>query len=113
VQRGRPAVITWFRVYAATTLLFYGSALVYWLVAESPKMYASQVWPTLLPVVAILGLVFACIFAVAIVVPYKPWGWTMGLVAICLGLSGCMVLAAIPLVIFWRKPETKAAFGHL
>ena len=64
----------------------------------------------------VLGLiVLGCssIYAVAAFVPYKPWAWTFGLVAICLGLSSCMALAAVPLLIFWMKPETKAAFGRL
>jgi hypothetical protein len=49
----------------------------------------------------------------AAMVPYKPWGWTVGLLVIGAGLASCMVLFAIPLLVFWLKPETKAAFGRL
>jgi CHASE2 domain-containing sensor protein len=113
---GRPAVITWFRVYAWTTLVFIGliGVLAAW-------QYLAPSGPTAGPprsVVILFGLVivtlaFGSFHAVAATVPYRPWGWTVGLIAICLGLGGCAMFAAIPLLVFWLKPETKAAFGRL
>lgn len=119
-QRGRPAVITWFRVYAATTLALYIGFFVLWqfLTPSGPNEVHRELHPTLAGAltVAVLGffvLGFAAIFAVGVFVPFKPWGWTVGLIAICLGLSSCTVVAAVPLLIFWLKPQTKAAFGRL
>ncbi|MBX3261565.1 MAG: hypothetical protein KF782_17915 [Labilithrix sp.] len=116
--RGRPAVITWFRVYAATTLALYVGFFALWqfLAPAGPDEAHRQ--PTLAGDVttAALGLlvfVFGGLFALGAFVPYKPWGWIVGLVAICLGLSSCTAVFAIPLLIYWMKPETKAAFGRL
>jgi hypothetical protein len=51
--------------------------------------------------------------AVAAAVPYKPWGWPVGLIAICLGFSTCTAPVSLLLLVWWLKPETKAAFGRL
>jgi hypothetical protein len=112
--RGRPAVITWFRVYAATTVLLYTVVVTgwLWLAASGPGTHGPE-QALILLVVGLAVLLFGGFFALAALVPYRPWGWTVGLVAICLGLSSCMALASIPLLIFWLKPETKATFGRL
>jgi hypothetical protein len=118
-QAGRPAVITWFRIYSATTVLFYLSFFAIWqFMAPSGKAGGrhGHMEPTQLGFLVGIGLfvlLFGGLFAVGALVPYKPWGWVVGLVAICLGLSGCLAPFAIPLLIFWMKPETKAAFGRL
>ena len=119
-ERGRPAVITWYRVYAVTMLVLYGGFLVLWLLMTPGGPAAAQDGPHAAPatlislvVVGLVALAIGGFYAIAAMVPYKPWGWTVGLIAICLGLSSCMVLAAVPLLVFWMKPETKAAFGRL
>lgn len=53
------------------------------------------------------------LFGVATFVPYKPWGWTVGLVAIALGLTSAGIVFALPLMAFWFKPTVKAAFARL
>lgn len=118
-QRGRPSVIMWYRVYASVTLLLYVGFLVLWMLmsnaafsstANPESARASAVG---MLIVILITLFFGSFFVIAALVPYKPWGWTVGLIAICLGLSSCTMVAAIPLLIFWLKPETKAAFGRL
>jgi hypothetical protein len=114
-QRGRPAVITWFRIYSATMAAFYVGFLALWqfLTPTGPRYEARA--GTELGILLGLGfvvLVFGGFHVVAAAAPYKPWGWTIALVAICLGLTSCMFVA-IPLLIYWLKPETKAAFGRL
>jgi len=43
----------------------------------------------------------------------KPWVWIYDLVIICMGMtSACFLPAAIPLLIYWLKPEVKAHFGR-
>jgi MFS family permease len=62
----------------------------------------------------VVGLVLTIPFASGPFLPRKPWAWTFGLVLICIGLtSACCLPAAIPLLIFWLKPETKAYFGKI
>lgn len=55
----------------------------------------------------------ALLFAVAAFIPYKPWGWSLGLLAIVLGLASFAVPFAIPLFILWFRPRVKAAFARL
>ena len=112
-QRGRPAVITWYRVYASSTLLLYMLVGAWLLMSSAEQSHLGPEQAVTLLGVGLLVLVFGVFYAVAAMVPFKPWGWTVGLIAICLGLSSCLAVVAIPLVIFWMKPETKAAFGRL
>ena len=113
-QRGRPAVITWFRVYAVTTLLLYMAFIGLWMfVSSTETTIHSPEQAVILLVVGLVTLFCGGFFAIAAMVPYEPWGWTVGLIAICLGLSSCLVVAAVPLLIYWMKPETKAAFRRL
>jgi hypothetical protein len=111
-SRGRPSVITWFRAYAAVTALLYPGFLGAWL-SLAPRGDAAQGQLGVLLVVILVGLACCGFFTVAAMAPYKPWGWTVSLIAICLGLSSCMAPFAIPLLVFWMKPETKAAFRRL
>jgi hypothetical protein len=119
-QRGRPAVIMWYRVYASVTLLLYVGFLVLWMVmsnaafsSATPNAQTAQASALMMLIVILVTLFFGFFYVIAALVPYKPWGWTVGLIAICLGISSCMLVAAIPLLIYWMKPETKAAFGRL
>ena len=60
----------------------------------------------------LVGLAFAIAFALVFVFPRKHWAWIYGLVLICIGMSSCCILpAAIPLLIFWLKPEVKSWFN--
>jgi hypothetical protein len=118
--RGRPAVIGYFRIYAITTIFLFAAFLVVWqyLTPAAPNEVPTEIHPTLrgaLTVIAMgtVALAWVCLFVVGAFVPYKPWGWTVGLIVLCLGLSSCTAIAAIPLLIYWMKPETKAAFGRL
>jgi hypothetical protein len=108
----RPGVILWYRVYAATMIALYVGAGAFWhfLAPQGPSAAAGLVTTiVLLLIIAALG----ALFVIAALVPYKPWGWTFGLIAICIGLSGCTAAIAIPLLIYWMKPEVKAAFCRL
>jgi Na+/pantothenate symporter len=62
---------------------------------------------------AVLGVIFFIIFAVALVLPRKPYNWIVGIVMMALGMTSCCFLPfLIPLLIYWIKPETKAYFGR-
>lgn len=116
----RPAAIVWYRIYAASVVVLYVGFFVLWqlFVPLGPNTAPQRVGWTAegtMAVVALLSVVaaFAGFFVLAALVPHKPWGWTVGLIAICLGLSSCFIVVTVPLLVFWLKPETKAAFGRL
>lgn len=116
----RPAVIVWFRVYAAVMMLaslgMLGLAILMGYAATRPEVALdpnAAGAPLVAIVLTLLATALAVLYGVAIFVPFKPWGWTIGLVAIGLGLAGGSVIFAIPLLVFWVKPEVKAAFARL
>ncbi len=115
-----PAVVTWFRVYAAVMTFIYMLLLV---VAVLMLIFA----PSLADednseeVLLIQGTVFAIIslplggmFIIGAFMPLKPWAWIYGIVLIGLGMTSCCCLpATIPLLVFWIKPNTQAYFGRV
>jgi hypothetical protein len=115
----RPAFIRWYRLYAASVVVLYVGFFLLWQLFTSsgpnaaPQEVGWTVEGTMMVVALSMVVAFSGFFVLAALVPYKPWGWTIGLIAICLGLSSCLMVAAVPLLIFWLKPETKAAFGRL
>ncbi|HEV2863299.1 MAG TPA: hypothetical protein VGX48_19955 [Pyrinomonadaceae bacterium] len=67
----------------------------------------------------VVGLIFI-VLGVALMAPYvaapflprRRWAWVVGVVLIVLSMTGtCCLPAAIPLLIWWVKPETKEYFG--
>jgi len=66
-----------------------------------------------LAALAALALGFAGFYFVAARAAYRPSGWALGLVAICVGVTGFLFPFTVPLLVFWMRPETKAAFGRL
>lgn len=116
----RPAVILWYRLYAGVMALFALAAVafsvVYAMAVASEPIYGRPGGGADLHVLAILLVMasgaFAALHVVAAFVPYKPWGWSLGVVAIALGMSSVMIVVAIPLLVHWMKPTTKAAFGR-
>jgi hypothetical protein len=115
----RPSVIVWFRIYAAVMLVaslaILGLALMMGYAATQPEV-ALDPGAAGAPLVAIVTTVFAtalvALYGVATFVPFRPWGWSVGLIAIGLGLVGGSALFAIPLLVFWLKPDVKAAFAR-
>jgi hypothetical protein len=117
-----PSAWTWFRVYVGVMafiylafaglglgLLAFGSSIA----QASRDPSAAFVMPLMGTLYAVLGFVFLGVFAYGLMMPRKPWTWIYGLVLICFGLtSPCTMPAAIPLLIFWIKPEMKAFFGR-
>ncbi len=115
----RPSVILWFRVYAAVmtlaSLAMLGLAIMTGYAATRPEV-ALEPGAADAPLVAIVLALFAAalvaLYGVATFVPLSPWGWSVGLVAIAVGLVGGGAIFAIPLLVFWLKPQVKAAFAR-
>ena len=98
----RPAAIMWYRVFALAMALFYVAVAVFaWL--NPPNS------PAVIGVATLLAL----FYLVATFVPFEPWGWTVGLVALAIGLASCTIVVALPLAMAWKKPTLKAAFRRL
>ena len=119
---GTPGVVTWFKVYAALMALVYLLLMglgIFMVVAGASLEGMEELQGSASPIVigviyAIMGLVFAIVFAVGLFLPRKPWGWIMGIVLIALGMTSvCCLPATIPLLIFWLKPDAKAYFGRV
>ena len=103
----RPAVIFWYRVYAVMMAVL---SLAIGMVVGA---FVSSDVPLAATVAMLACAPLSVLFAVAAFVPFKPWGWTLGLVAITLGVSSLAVIFAVPLLFLWFKPTVKAAFARL
>lgn len=110
----RPAVIFWFRVYAVSAPLVHLALVVGWALAVPTSQPSPLRTLTASPVVSLLAFGgLAALHGAAALVPYRPWGWTVGLVVLAVGLSSASALAALPVLVLWLRPETRAAFGRL
>ena len=94
----RPIAIALFRVHASVVAVAYlvTAALI---VSSSPLLSMG------LAAVAVLH-------ALAAAMPLRPWAWTLGLVVLAVGLTGPTFVPAIVLLLRWRSPIVKAAFGR-
>jgi hypothetical protein len=115
----RPAVIVWFRVYSALMMLLslgmLGLALLKGYQATRPEVALSANGadaPLVAIMLALLCAALVALYGVATFVPFKPWGWSVGLVAISVGLAGGSMLFALPLLVHWLKPRVKGAFAR-
>ena len=107
----------WYRVYCVALAFLYlaVTGLGFFLLfvpVETQRYDADELWFMGLAY-AILGIVFFFIFAVASLLPPRPYNWIVGIVMIAIGMTSCCLWpAVIPLLINWVKPETKAFFGR-
>ena len=124
VAPARPKVVTWFRVYSGgLTFIYFACAILFILtyifgfpegipqeeLKGLPKWAFQAYWVFLV----LIFLVFGSVFLTSFFLPRKPWVWVYNMVLICIGFtSACCLPAAIPLLIYWLKPEAKAYFGR-
>ena len=111
-----PPAVKWFRAYAALMAIIYVAALgliplLLWLGEGAPEDEKAG----LLITVVIIGIVSIPLLGIYIAAPFfprRPWVWTFDLVLIAIGMTSCCTMPfAIPLLIFWIKPEAQAWFG--
>ncbi len=107
-------MIAWYRAYAASMAMLYlvtcgvGTMMLFQIdqgIADDGGRAAGVL-------VLCVSLVLVALYTFASIVPLKPWGWVVGLVAIAIGVTGCTIVFALPLLLQWVKPITKAAFGR-
>ena len=122
----RPAVVIWIKMYAVVMLLVQGAITAFFArVAIDPVPHikgdiAYQNNPDaavamLVFFCSLFSLIFgACIpFLLAVLVwPRRQSAWIVGILGLVAGfLTSCGWVAAIPLFIFWMKPDAKAYYG--
>ena len=105
----------WFRVYCAlmAVLLLGVVALVALSGGAAPSTTTTTTMTTSSALVLAVVVPLAALYVAGVFVPFRPWGWTLGLVAIAFGVSSALIVVAAPLLVFWTRPATKAAFGRL
>jgi len=107
----RPPVWRWYVVFCAVSLLLYLALGLVGVVMYFDPALADERFEN--AALAVVSLCMAPWFAVAPFVPRRPWAWTYGAAMLVLGMLVCCTLpAAIPLLVIWMNPETRAAFGR-
>lgn len=101
-----PPAVVLFRVYAALMAVAYGAVAAALVSADG----AERVGMDVVYLVAVVPVVLAIAHALAAFVPREPWGWTLGVIVLAVGLPSCGIALAFPLLVFWLRPECRAAF---
>ena len=106
----RPGVVTWFKVYCVGMALMYAvlAGVGGWMLATDPFEGEDDGLGMILTVVSIPC---AIVYAAGLAAPRSKGGWIFAIVLIAIGMSGCTMVAAIPLLIFWINERTKAWYG--
>ena len=113
-----PGAVLWFRAYCALMALIYlatmGISAIFF-VFDPEDLEMSRFEATMMgALLGGLGFVFFVMYLVPYVLPRRPWVWVYDIVLIAIGLTSCLTLPlALPLLIFWLKPEPKAWFGRV
>jgi hypothetical protein len=113
-----PKVLFWYRIF---TFLF-GISFLFWVALGAMAIAGSYTLPTPKEQSdAFVGGMFFVLFGLGVFFPYligtflpnKAFSWTYGIILILMSMTTCVALPfALPLFIFWIKPETKAFFGR-
>jgi hypothetical protein len=121
MQDDMPPVVLYFRLYAGfVALVNMGLAAMGLMVAIMPMLVDKTPKPGDLVGSAVsggmlmtIGVVMGALHSVATVMPRRLWAHTFGLIVLAVAFvfnSGCCVFA-VPLLIFWSKPEVKTWFA--
>ena len=113
-----PPVIKWFRLYAGLMAALYGLLTLIGIVVLASAGASDEDIPLMHKVILAGVFLLLCggltaIFAFALFAPRVPWVWVYDIVLIAIGLTSCLTIpAALPLLLYWIKPEAKAYFGR-
>lgn len=116
LQPPRPAVWPWYVAFCAAMalmwliLVFLGLSFI---LTGPPNSDMSPDEARVMGLIfVVLGAALMAPYVAAPFLPRRRWAWVLGIVLIALSMTGtCCLPAAIPLLIFWVKPETKAFFN--
>jgi MFS family permease len=112
----RPGVVVWARIYAVAFALLYLAATVggAFLMGMAGDLHGREADDLMNEgaILAVLSPVFMGFSVVVAAAPRKKWGWIVNVVLMGLSGTSCMCMPmAIPLLVFWLKPETKRWYG--
>jgi hypothetical protein len=110
-----PPVWKWYVAYCAAMAFMYLvvviMGVVFLALPAGSDMNPQEAWFIGLVCIG-LGTLCLVPYAAAPFLPRRRWAWVVGVVLIGIGMTSmCCLPAAIPLLIFWLKPESKAFFG--
>jgi hypothetical protein len=114
-KRARPGVVLWARIYVFALALLWCLGLYFgWTSADRTGPHPA---PDGGLHAVVVGVLFAIALGIAVPAilaalgPRRPWVWVLNLILIALGCLHCLSLPfAVPLLIYWLKPETKRWF---
>ena len=112
----KPAVWNWYAAYCVAMALMYLLCVVvgfFFLFADPAELEMDPGGAKLMGVMLVgLGLLLGALFASGPMLPLRKWAWVAGVVLIGIGLTSmCCLPAAVPLLIWWLKPETKRYYN--
>jgi hypothetical protein len=116
----RPQVWWFYVAYCAFMSLLYAATTVggVFMLAFAPELARADEsappgqWMMMALMLIGMGVPLAAAYAAAPLLPKRKWAWIYGIIAIGIGLtSACTLPAAIPLLIFWLKDDTKFFYG--
>jgi hypothetical protein len=113
-----PPVLFWFKLYCGVLCFLYLAVGAFSLFFFRPDWFGVELPPDNFgPVMGSVFLVMGLALFVACFLPLvlrpRPWVWIYDLIIIALGITSIpLILASIPLLIFWLKPETQRHFGR-
>ena len=118
-QMRTPGVLAGYRAYCVFMALLYFALVgvgIFLLAADGTLLNdldMSSFEATLTAIVTIVICAPLMVgFGAGLFVPRTKFGWTVGLVLICIGLtSACCMIVCVPLLFYWLKRETKAFFN--
>jgi len=111
-----PPVWGWYVAFCVAWALFYALAIAFsaWLlVTGDPPPPTTTIAPWL-----VMGLWFGFFavllvaYAIAPLLPRKPWTWIYGIAIIAFSALGGCFFVAIPLLVFWIRPDLQAYLGR-
>lgn len=107
----------WYRVYCGVLFFLYllciGLGLFFIIAQPNTREYNANEVYIMGFVYLIIGVIFAIISGIALILPAKPYNWIVGIVMLALGMTSCCFIPiVIPIFIYWIKPETQAYFGR-
>lgn len=112
----KPPVWNWYVAYCVAMafmwllLVFLGLSFI--LTGPPNREMSSQEARVMGFIFITLGVLLMLPYLAAPFLPRRRWAWIVGVLLISLGATGtCCLPAAIPLMIYWAKPENKAFFG--
>lgn len=114
--RATPPVYKWYVAYCiAMAVLYVIVAVMGGILLTMDPVRSGQDAATVkvqATIMIAIGIPLIFIFGCAPFLPKKPWAWITGIVLLALGMTSCCCLpAAIPLLIFWLKPECREFFA--